>query len=39
VAVVAGRLDYKEWEKDGVKRSKHQVIGRVTFDGKPESDD
>lgn len=23
---VEGRLDYQEWEKDGVKRSKHQVI-------------
>ncbi len=22
---VEGRLDYREWEKDGVKRSKHQV--------------
>jgi single-strand DNA-binding protein len=22
---VEGRLDYQEWEKDGVKRSKHQV--------------
>jgi single-strand DNA-binding protein len=23
---VEGRLDYQEWEKDGVKRNKHQVI-------------
>jgi single-strand DNA-binding protein len=38
VAVI-GRVAYREWEKDGVKRSKHQVIGRVTFGGKPESDD
>jgi len=35
---VTGRLAYREWEaKDGSKRSKHEVIGRVTFGGK--SDD
>jgi len=29
---VTGRLAYREWEaKDGAKRSKHQVIGRVAF--------
>jgi single-strand DNA-binding protein len=29
---VTGRLVYQEWEgKDGVKRSKYQVVGRVTF--------
>jgi single-strand DNA-binding protein len=32
---VTGRLVYQEWEgKDGSKRSKHQVVGRVTFGGK-----
>jgi single-strand DNA-binding protein len=36
---VTGRLVYQEWEKDGVKRSKHQVIGRVTFGGKPDGDE
>jgi single-strand DNA-binding protein len=34
---VTGRLAYREWEaKDGGKRSKHEVIGRVSFGGKPE---
>ena len=28
---VIGRLTYREWEKDGAKRSKHEVIGRVAF--------
>jgi single-strand DNA-binding protein len=31
VIAVTGRLVYREWEKDGVKRSKHQVVGRVRF--------
>jgi single-strand DNA-binding protein len=34
---VTGRLTYREWEaKDGSKRSKHSVTGRVSFgsDGK-----
>jgi single-strand DNA-binding protein len=35
---VTGRLVYREWEKDGVKRSKHQVIGRVAFGGKDGDD-
>jgi single-strand DNA-binding protein len=26
---VEGRLDYREWEKDGVKRSKHEVVADV----------
>ena len=34
---VVGRLVYSEWEKDGSKRSKHSVVGRVIFGGK--SDD
>jgi single-stranded DNA-binding protein len=33
-----GRLVYQEWEKDGVKRSKHQVVGRVSFGGRPDDD-
>src|SRR5688500_2990424 len=24
---VSGRLDFQQWEKDGVKRSKHCIIG------------
>jgi single-strand DNA-binding protein len=32
---VVGRLAYREWEaKDGTKRSKHSVVGRVEFGGK-----
>jgi single-strand DNA-binding protein len=32
---VIGRLAYSEWEaKDGTKRSKHSVVGRVAFGGK-----
>jgi single-strand DNA-binding protein len=34
---VVGRLSYREWEKDGAKRSKHEVVGRILFGGK--SDD
>lgn len=37
---VTGRLVYREWEADdGTKRSKHQVIGRVRFGGRPDTDD
>jgi single-strand DNA-binding protein len=32
---VTGRLVYQEWQaKDGSKRSKHSVVGRVQFGGK-----
>jgi single-strand DNA-binding protein len=32
---VTGRLVHREWEaKDGSKRSKHHVIGRVSFGGR-----
>jgi single-strand DNA-binding protein len=34
VVAVTGRLVYREWEKDGVKHSKHQVLGRVSFGGR-----
>jgi single-strand DNA-binding protein len=34
---VTGRLVYREWEaQDGSKRSKHSVIGRVRFGGRPD---
>jgi single-strand DNA-binding protein len=34
---VTGRLVYREWQsKDGGKRSKHEVAGRVHFGGRPE---
>jgi single-strand DNA-binding protein len=33
---VTGRLVYREWHApDGTKRSKHAVIGRVRFGGRP----
>ena len=36
VAVI-GRLVYREWEADdGTRRSKHHIIGRVQFGGKPD---
>jgi single stranded DNA-binding protein len=36
---VTGRLVYQEWGKEGAKRSKHQVIGRVSFGGRdPDGD-
>jgi single-strand DNA-binding protein len=36
---VVGRLSYSEWEgKDGKKRSKHEVVGRVSFGGTAEAD-
>jgi single-stranded DNA-binding protein len=35
---VSGRLVYREWTADDdTKRSKHSVIGRVEFLGKPKS--
>jgi single-strand DNA-binding protein len=37
---VIGRLTYRDWEaKDGSKRSKHEVKGRVLFGGKDEDPD
>ncbi len=33
---VTGRLIYREWvADDGTRRSKHAVVGRVQFGGKP----
>ena len=37
---VTGRLVYREWEADdGTRRSRHHVIGRVQFGGKPDEPD
>jgi single-strand DNA-binding protein len=37
---VTGRLIYREWEADdGTRRSKHAVIGRVQFGGRPDNGD
>ncbi len=34
---VTGRLVYREWQaQDGSKRSRHHVIGRVRFGGRPD---
>jgi len=36
---VSGRLAYRGWQaEDGSKRSKHQVIGRVSFGGRPDDE-
>ena len=36
---VTGRLIYREWlADDGTRRSKHAVVGRVQFGGKPNGD-
>jgi single-strand DNA-binding protein len=33
---VIGRLTYREWEKNGSKRSSHSLVGMVKFGGEPE---
>ena len=32
---VTGRLVYREWDENGTRRSRHHVVGRVQFGGKP----
>jgi single-strand DNA-binding protein len=35
---VTGRLVYREWEaEDGSRRSRHHVVGRVQFGGRPDN--
>ena len=37
---VTGRLVYREWEADdGTRRSRHHIVGRVQFGGKPDEPD
>ena len=37
---VSGLLDYEEWEKDGVKRSKHTIVANSIFIGnQPQRED
>jgi single-strand DNA-binding protein len=37
---VTGRLVYREWEADdGTRRSRHHIVGRVQFGGKPDETD
>jgi single-stranded DNA-binding protein len=34
---VTGRLIYREWiADDGTRRSKHAVVGRIQFGGRPD---
>jgi single-strand DNA-binding protein len=33
---VTGRLVYREWDDNGTRRSRHHIVGRVQFGGKPE---
>jgi single-strand DNA-binding protein len=36
---VTGRLVYREWEADdGTRRSRHHIIGRVQFGGRPDDE-
>ena len=36
---VTGRLVYREWDDNGTRRSRHHIIGRVQFGGKPDETD
>ena len=33
---VTDRLVYREWDDNGTRRSRHHIIGRVQFGGKPD---
>ena len=33
---VTGRLVYREWDDNGTRRSRHHIIGRVQFGGRPD---
>jgi single-stranded DNA-binding protein len=33
---VTGRLVYREWDDNGTRRSRHHIIGRVRFGGRPD---
>ena len=34
---VTGRLVYREWDDNGTRRSRHHIVGRVQFGGKPDN--
>ena len=36
---VTGRLIYREWDDNGTRRSRHHIVGRVQFGGKPDEPD
>jgi single-strand DNA-binding protein len=33
---VTGRLVYREWDDNGTRRSRHHIVGRILFGGKPD---
>jgi single-strand DNA-binding protein len=35
---VTGRLVYREWDDNGTRRSRHHIVGRVQFGGRPDGD-
>jgi single-strand DNA-binding protein len=35
---VTGRLVYREWDDNGTRRSRHHVVGRIQFGGRPNGD-
>ena len=35
---ITGRLVYREWDDNGTRRSRHHIIGRVQFGGRPNGD-
>ncbi len=36
---VTGRLVYREWDDNGTRRSRHHIVGRVQFGGRPNDDE
>ena len=36
---VTGRLVYREWDENGTRRSRHHIVGRVQFGGRPDEPD
>lgn len=35
---VTGRLVYRGWDDNGTRRSRHHIVGRVQFGGRPNGD-
>jgi len=38
VVGVTGRLEWHEWETDGVKRQAHSIVGQIEFLARPQGD-
>ena len=36
---VTGRLVYREWDDNGTRRSRHHIVGRVQFGGRPDNNE